>query len=114
VAIPRRHGADRRQLEVRHVPRFLFVLALGSFAIGTDAFVIAGILPDVAASLSVTVRGAGLLVSGFALVYALGGPILAVSKLSGSGKALVTRKSVRWADTRPYPVGSCNPTGATH
>jgi hypothetical protein len=38
---------------------------------------------------------------------------MCVSKLSGSGKALVTLKASRWADTRPYPVGSREPTGAT-
>lgn len=39
--------------------RSLVVLAAGMFAIGTDSFVIAGILPDAADSLGVPVGTAG-------------------------------------------------------
>lgn len=60
------------------MPRLLWLLAFGAFAIGTDAFVIAGVLPEVAADLRVSVGRAGFLVTAFAIVYALGGPLLAV------------------------------------
>ena len=56
----------------------LVVLATGTFAIGTDAFVIGGVLPAVARSLGVSISAAGLLVTAFAVAYALGAPILAV------------------------------------
>ena len=52
-----------------------FILALGTFAVGTDAFVIAGILPDIAKDLSATIESTGLVVSVFAVSYALGSPI---------------------------------------
>lgn len=52
-------------------------LAFGAFAVGTDAFVIAGLLPDISASLGVSVGAAGQLVSVFALAYALLSPVLA-------------------------------------
>jgi MFS transporter, DHA1 family, inner membrane transport protein len=55
------------------------VLATGTFAIGTDAFVIGGVLPAVARSLGVSTSLAGLLVTAFAVAYALGAPILAVA-----------------------------------
>jgi DHA1 family inner membrane transport protein len=58
-------------------PRILF-LAIATFAVGTDAYVIAGILPAVAHDLHVSIDQAGLLVTLFALAYALGSPILAV------------------------------------
>ncbi|MEA2665334.1 MAG: hypothetical protein QOI11_2278, partial [Candidatus Eremiobacteraeota bacterium] len=45
----------------------LLVLALGTFASGTDGFVIAGILPSIARDLGVSVAGAGQLVTAFAL-----------------------------------------------
>lgn len=55
----------------------LALLALGTFALGTDGFVIAGILPVIAHSLAVSVAQAGQLISVFALIYAVGGPVLA-------------------------------------
>jgi MFS transporter, DHA1 family, inner membrane transport protein len=58
--------------------RPLIVLAIGTFAVGTDAFVIGGVLPAVARSLGVSTSSAGLLVTAFAIAYAIGGPVLAV------------------------------------
>ncbi|RKE23098.1 MFS transporter [Streptomyces sp. TLI_171] len=55
------------------------VLALGTFAVGTDAFVTAGFLPAVAASLHVSTAAAGQSVSLFAAGYALASPLLAVA-----------------------------------
>ena len=54
----------------------LLVLALGTFALGTDTFVIVGILPDIAHQLHVSVDVAGQLVTVFSLTYALGSPVL--------------------------------------
>ncbi len=59
--------------------RRLLVLALGTFAIGTDNYVIAGILPDVAHSLGVGVAAAGQLVTAYALAYAVLTPIMAAA-----------------------------------
>ncbi|HKB59628.1 MAG TPA: MFS transporter [Gallionellaceae bacterium] len=56
----------------------VWVLALGAFALGTDLFVIAGILPQVAREMGVTVAAAGWLVSSFAFTYAPASPVLAV------------------------------------
>ncbi|MEV6024049.1 MFS transporter [Streptomyces sp. NPDC052036] len=55
----------------------LLALSLGAFSIGTDSFVINGLLERIAADLHVTQSGAGQLVSVFALVYALSAPVLA-------------------------------------
>jgi MFS transporter, DHA1 family, inner membrane transport protein len=57
-------------------PRAL-ILALGTFAIGTDAFIIGGVLPRIAHELSVSVGRTGLVVSVFSLSYAVGSPIVA-------------------------------------
>lgn len=56
----------------------LLVLALGMFAMGTDNFVVAGILPDVARSLDTTVSAAGLMVTVYALSFAVLAPVVAV------------------------------------
>src|SRR6267142_4393720 len=54
----------------------LYCLALGTFAIGTEGFMIAAILPNIAADLVIWVALAGTLISIFALAYALSSPIL--------------------------------------
>lgn len=53
------------------------ILAFGTFAVGTDAFVIAGLLPDISRSLSVDAAAAGQLVTVFSIAYALLSPVLA-------------------------------------
>lgn len=53
------------------------VLALGSFAMGTDSFVLAGILPNIAGGLHVSTAAAGQTITVFALTYALAAPLLA-------------------------------------
>src|SRR5438094_5491830 len=67
---------DRRAL-----PPVVYVLAAGAFLMGTTAFVIAGLLPEISADLHVTVARAGLLVSFFAIGVAVGAPIVAVLTL---------------------------------
>jgi predicted MFS family arabinose efflux permease len=51
-------------------------LGVGAFAIGTDLFVVAGVLAGLAADVGVTVGAAGLTVTVFALAYASGAPVL--------------------------------------
>ncbi|MCG8710415.1 MFS transporter [Brenneria sp. 4F2] len=53
------------------------LLTLGTFAIGTDGFIVAGVLQDIAAQLNVSVTLAGQLVTGFAAIYALSSPLVA-------------------------------------
>ncbi|MGI5171185.1 MFS transporter [Spirillospora sp. CA-253888] len=61
----------------RAVPMRVLVLALGTFAVGTDAFVVAGLLPDIAASLHVGIAAAAQSVTVFCLAYAVLAPVLA-------------------------------------
>ena len=58
------------------MPIALLALTLSAFAIGTTEFVIVGLLPTVAADLSISIPSAGLLVSLYALGVAIGAPIL--------------------------------------
>jgi MFS transporter, DHA1 family, inner membrane transport protein len=53
------------------------VLGLGTFAVGTDAFVVAGFLPVMAQSLRVSPATAGQSVTAFAAAYAVLSPIVA-------------------------------------
>ncbi|NMO55389.1 MFS transporter [Actinoplanes sp. TBRC 11911] len=59
--------------------RRLLMLTLGTFAVGTDGFVVAGILPDVSRTLDVNTTSAGLLVTTFALTYAISSPVIAAT-----------------------------------
>ncbi|MFC4907247.1 MFS transporter [Actinomadura gamaensis] len=53
------------------------ILALGTFAVGTDAYVVAGFLPAMARSLHVSESAAGQSATVFAITYAVLSPILA-------------------------------------
>lgn len=54
----------------------LYWMSSGAFAIGTEGFMIAAILPQIAGDVGVTVGSAGLLVSAFTLTYAVTSPLL--------------------------------------
>ncbi|CAM3913528.1 MFS transporter [Deinococcus frigens] len=64
------------------LPRALLALALGNFAIGVNALVIAGILPALEAAFGVSPAQVGLLITLYALGYALASPLLVM--LSGA------------------------------
>jgi predicted MFS family arabinose efflux permease len=57
--------------------RRVIPLTLGSFALGLDAYVVAGILPVVARGLHVSPSAAGQLVTAFTLAYGLLSPVFA-------------------------------------
>ena len=59
-------------------PRII-LLALGMFALGTDAFIVAGVLPVIAQETGVTEGLVGQLITVFALTYGLGAPVLAAT-----------------------------------
>jgi predicted MFS family arabinose efflux permease len=65
-------------------------LALAAFAIGTEAFVIAGLLPVIAADLQISVVATGQLVTAYALTYAVGSPVLAVAFNNLDRRTLLT------------------------
>ncbi|WP_131737663.1 MFS transporter [Actinomadura roseirufa] len=58
------------------MPLALLALALGAFGIGTTEFVIAGLLPDLAADFHTSIPTAGLLVSGYAAGVVVGAPLV--------------------------------------
>lgn len=60
------------------MPLALYLLALAVFAMGTSEFMLAGLVPDIAAGLGVTIGAAGLLTSAFAVGMVIGAPAMAV------------------------------------
>ncbi|MGY2491378.1 MFS transporter [Cupriavidus sp. CP313] len=69
--------------------RRLLILAGGMFAIGTDSFVVAGVLSQVSASLNVSVALAGQMVTLYALSYALLSPVIAAAAAHWPRKRLL-------------------------
>ena len=65
--------ACRAALAAMTVP---YWMALGTFAIGTEGFMIAPLLPKLVQDLSVSLVAAGQLVTVFTLSYAFSSPIL--------------------------------------
>jgi predicted MFS family arabinose efflux permease len=57
--------------------RRLLVLALGMFALGTDSFVMAGVLPQIAHTFQVPIGAAGQMTTVYAITYALMAPTIA-------------------------------------
>jgi predicted MFS family arabinose efflux permease len=64
-------------------------LALGTFAVGTETFVVAALLPSIAADLGTAVAAAGGVVTVFALAYAVGSPVLSVLAANVDRKRLL-------------------------
>ncbi|MFE4858816.1 MFS transporter [Streptomyces sp. NPDC056670] len=69
--------------------RFIPLLALGTFALGVDAYVMAGLLPHVSRDLDVSASSAGQMVTVFTLCYALGGPVFATLLAKRSAKVVL-------------------------
>ncbi|PQP13155.1 MFS transporter [Rhodococcus opacus] len=63
------------------LPVLVYVLAAGIFLMGTTEFMVAGLLPDVAADLGVDIARAGLLVTAFAVGMIIGPPVMALATL---------------------------------
>ncbi|MGN9782180.1 Cmx/CmrA family chloramphenicol efflux MFS transporter [Nonomuraea sp. ZG12] len=59
------------------MPLPLYLLAVALFAMGTSEFMLAGLLPDIAADVGVPVATAGLLTSAFAIGMVVGAPLMA-------------------------------------
>lgn len=59
------------------MPLPLYLLAVAVFAMGTSEFMLAGLVPAIAASLDVSVGAAGLLTSTFAVGMVVGAPLMA-------------------------------------
>jgi MFS transporter, DHA1 family, chloramphenicol resistance protein len=81
---PETEGVPRKRAAVtasRRLPVGVYVLSFSLFAMGTAEFLLAGVLPAVAADLDVTLSSAGFLITAFALGVVVGGPPFAVLSL---------------------------------
>lgn len=63
------------------LPRAVYVISAIVFVLGTSEFGIAGLLPEIAADMDVTVPRAGLLISAYAIAMVVGAPLLTLLSL---------------------------------
>ncbi|MFI8966901.1 Cmx/CmrA family chloramphenicol efflux MFS transporter [Streptomyces sp. NPDC053493] len=63
------------------LPFAVYLLAFSLFAMGSAEFLLAGVLPDIADDLHISLSSAGALISAFAIGVVIGGPPLAVLTL---------------------------------
>jgi DHA1 family inner membrane transport protein len=63
------------------LPLVIYILAVGTFLMLTTEFVVAGILPDIAADVRVSIARSGLLVTVFAVGMMVGAPLMAMLTL---------------------------------
>lgn len=92
----------------------LLILAVGTFTLGVDGFVLSGLLPQVSADLHVTVSTAGQLTTLFAIVYAVGSPVIAAltgnwdrRALLAGGMAVFIAGMVLQATGPDFPTVAC-------
>ncbi|MGX1673220.1 MFS transporter [Streptomyces sp. NPDC055400] len=73
-------GGDDTHSPTR-LPPVVYVLALGTFLMGTTEFVAAGLLPEIAGDMQVSVAQTGLMITIFAVGMIVGAPLMAMLTL---------------------------------
>ncbi|MFC6931326.1 MFS transporter [Actinomadura yumaensis] len=93
------------------MPRAVYVLALGIFAMVTSEFAVAGLMPEMAEGLDATVPQIGYLITAFAVAMSAGGPFMAAAvRRAGPKRALMVlfavflAGNVLAASAPSYPV----------
>ncbi|KAB8195671.1 MFS transporter [Nonomuraea phyllanthi] len=79
------------------LPAWLLALVFTTFALATDDYVIAGVLPAVSAGLGVSEAAGGQLVTVFSLAFALGAPVASVVCATWPRRRLLTWALVLFA-----------------
>lgn len=79
------------------LPLVTYVLAAGVFLMGTTEFIVAGILPEIAADLGISVARAGLMITVFAIGMIVGTPVMAILTLRMQRRATLTLALVVFA-----------------
>src|SRR5690606_20071208 len=81
----------------RRLPLVVWVMGAVTFLTGTSEMVVAGILPEISAALSVTEARAGMLITAFALGMMVGAPLMALATLWLPRRAVLVTALVLFA-----------------
>jgi predicted MFS family arabinose efflux permease len=65
----------------QRLPFIVPLLALGTFLMITTEYIVAGLLPEIAGDLHVSVAQVGLLITAFAIGMVIGSPVMALATL---------------------------------
>lgn len=90
------HDAAARKAHDR-LPFAVYLLAFSLFAMGSAEFLLAGVLPDIADDLHISLSSAGALISAFAIGVVIGGPPLAVLTLRWPRRTTLVISQVAFA-----------------
>jgi predicted MFS family arabinose efflux permease len=80
--------------------RRLLVLAIGMFALGTDSYVVAGVLPEISQAFDVSVGAAGQMTTVYSVTFALLAPVIAAIAAS------VPRKNMLLAGAAVFVIAN--------
>lgn len=89
------------------LPPVTYVLTAGTFLMGTTEFVVAGLLPAIAADFSVSIASAGLAITVFAIGMIVGAPSMALATLRVPHRATLTAALLVFAVD--HAVGALTP-----
>ena len=86
------------------LPLAVYVLALGTFCIGTSEFMLAGLLPQLSEGLGVSISGAGLLITAFAIGMMVGAPLMTLATLRLPRRATLLSAALVFAAVHLLPL----------
>ncbi|MFF1568764.1 MFS transporter [Streptomyces sp. NPDC058293] len=77
----------------------VWLLGAVAFIMGTSELIVAGLLPEIAGSLQVSVGSAGLLITVFAVGMMIGAPVMSLLTLRLPRRTAMIVALVRWPPT---------------
>ncbi|KNX39575.1 chemotaxis protein [Luteipulveratus halotolerans] len=86
------------------MPLAVYVLALGTFCLGTSEFMLAGLLPQLSDGLGVSIPRAGLLITAFAIGMTLGAPVMTLATLRLPRRATLLSAAAVFAAVHLLPL----------
>lgn len=81
AAAPARGGGVTGPIDRARLPAVVWLLGAVAFLMGTSELIVAGLLPQISAALGVSVSGAGLLITVFAVGMLIGAPAMSMATL---------------------------------
>jgi predicted MFS family arabinose efflux permease len=80
----------------------IYWLAVGAFAVGTEAFMISAILPDISKDLEVSLQSVGGLIAIFSFSYAISSQILTALTAAFDRRKLLIGSMMAFAGTNAF------------
>lgn len=85
------------------MPKAVYLMALGIFAMVTSEFLVGGLMPQISEDLGVTIPQVGYLITAFAVAMAVGGPFATAVVLKLRPKAALMTLYASSCSATPSP-----------